>query len=195
MGMDSSDPRDSTKQPLSAELVLLFDLKRNKLLHWTGKSYPAHGQERGLVYFSLSSKDYSHFIELDDVGKVMILGCHDLTLFSPRSHANVKHPPRKPISDEFRQAMKKKQPEIVLHHPRWTLSERNWNIPIASLIRQEVAKYASAGRYYDGKNNHKSIGSKDDRKRVLERTVYDGDYGSSIDFIVELERQRRCVGH
>jgi len=64
-----------------AELVFVVDLSRSKFYH-TGKSYPTPNQQRWLVRVPDLE---SHFVELIGVGKVMVLGCHDLSIFNPRS--------------------------------------------------------------------------------------------------------------
>jgi len=84
LGVDSykekiSTTRNYINQP-HIELVFLVDLKNNKF-YWTGKSYPASGQQNGLVRITDLK---SHFLDLN-VGKLMILGCHDLMMFSNRN--------------------------------------------------------------------------------------------------------------
>ena len=83
-GVDSRKNKVSTTHnyigQLHAELVILVDLK-NKGVYWSGKSYPTTSQQHGLVRIMDLA---THFFDLD-VGKTMVLGCHDLTVFNPRS--------------------------------------------------------------------------------------------------------------
>ena len=61
-----------------AELVCVFDLHQ-RTSRWTGKFYPTNQQEPTIVrYPDLKS----HFIDFD-YGPAMILGCHDLSVYSP----------------------------------------------------------------------------------------------------------------
>jgi hypothetical protein len=76
-----------------AEMVFVVDL-RDGTSHFTAKSYPTPGQEKGLLR---NTNLRNHFLELNGT-QAMVLGCHDLTIFNPRSDAkttgwrlNVKH--------------------------------------------------------------------------------------------------------
>jgi hypothetical protein len=149
VGIDTSKSKISvTRNYISEphiELVFLIDLKE-RTYRWTGKSYPTPNQERGLVRTADLEK---HFFE-SDFGKVLILGCHDLTIFNPRSDATAKGW-RKEVKDEFKLLSKKRDPSIVLQHPHTTDSSRIWLTAWNSLARllPNVKEYASAGRYYN----------------------------------------------
>ena len=113
-GIDSRKSKVSTTRNFigqhHAELVILVDLK-NSGIYWSGKSYPTTSQEHGLVRI----KDLAtHFLDLD-VGKTMILGCHDLTVFNPRSKNAVGW--RKQVNEEFAKMAKDQKLIYVLHHP------------------------------------------------------------------------------
>ena len=84
-------------------MVCLIDLK-NYEFHWTGKSYPIPNQEKELVRI-VNLK--SHFLILEDIGKVMILGCHDLNIFNPRSDKNAEGW-RKKVKEDFKELAKTK---------------------------------------------------------------------------------------
>ena len=174
IGVDSSKSKISTtKNYISerhVELVCLVDLKRKKY-YWTGKSYPTPNQERGLVRICNLR---SHFYDLD-FGKVMVLGCHDLTIFNPRSQ-NAKGW-RKRVNKQFRDLAKKEEPTLVLQHPHTTDSIRTWAAAWSGLrkILPTVEKYASAGKYYNPDGNPRSR-----LERVLKKTKY----GNTIDIIV-----------
>jgi len=113
IGVDSYSDLNLKKPHI--ELVGVY----NGEWHFTGKSYPTVEQQRGLIRADLSS----HFMDLKD--KVMVLGCHDLTIFNPRAIAIVKGW-RREIIDEFLGMATDFKPEIVLHHPHYTDSKFTW---------------------------------------------------------------------
>lgn len=157
------------------ELVFLIDLE-NGNYHWTGKSYPTPNQEKGLVRID---DLHTHFFD-SDFGKVVILGCHDLTIFNPRSDATAKGW-RKKVKDEFKDLAKKENPLIVLQHPHTTDSERIWVAAWNRLRRllPTVKEYASAGRYF---NEGKACRS--ELIDVLAKTKC----GNTLDFVVRIEK-------
>ena len=70
------------------ELVCVVDLGSEPFrLHSTGKSYPTNSQADRLVRITDLT---SHFTKLSPIGEVLILGCHDLTMFNPRARANAQ---------------------------------------------------------------------------------------------------------
>ena len=151
IGIDSHKDRISTiakhRCQLQVELVCLIDLKSGAK-YWTGKSYPTSKQQNRIVLFSDLE---SHFMELNDFGEIMILGCHDLTMFNNRSLANAGET-RKVLETSFRGLVKIKSPVIVLHHPHTTDYIRTWASAWNELLREapHIELYASAGRYdYD----------------------------------------------
>lgn len=177
LGIDSHKEKVSTTQNYISqphvELVFLIGLKNNRV-YWTGKSYPTSSQQGGLVRISDLT---THFFELDGVGKTMVLGCHDLTVFNPRSK-NAKGW-RMSVNDQFKELSRKEKPICVLHHPHTTVKKRTW-LNAWSCLRKtlpSVRHYAGAGRYFE-----------DDRDRpdwdtlidVLENTKG----GSTIDFVI-----------
>jgi hypothetical protein len=166
---------DSENKDGSIELVSLVDLKTNRF-YWTGKSYPTTDQERELVRIADLR---THFVELEGVGKVMVLGCHDLNIFSPRSR-NAKGWRRK-VNGNFRELAKKERPVCVLHHPHYTVKVRTWCSAWISLRKSLpfVKWYFGAGRYY-----------KENRPReeydLLEEVLRCTKLGDSMDFICSL---------
>ena len=123
LGIDSFKEKISTTQNYISqphiELVFLKDLRQDKL-YWTGKSYPTPAQQNGLVRIANLK---THFFDLD-IEKVMILGCHDLSIFNPRSK-NAKGWRRK-VNDDFKELAKKEGPIHVLQHPHTTVKRRAW---------------------------------------------------------------------
>ncbi len=176
IGIDSYKDKISLSnvsiRQLHVELVALLDLRTNKYF-LTGKSYPTAGQENGLVRFQDLK---THFVELP-FGKVMILGCHDLNVFSPRGKVTTKKEWRKQIRESFYRIVKKETPTIVLHHPHTTDSSRIWTPAWNELleIAPTIERYISAGRYFN------TNGKRSDINKVLCKTKF----GSTIDFIVK----------
>jgi hypothetical protein len=122
----------------------------------------------------------THFYEVD-VGKVMILGCHDLKMFDPRQYKRKNMTSwRKNIIKEFHLAAKDKKPTLVLQHPHSTVKIRTWNnawIYLRKEVIPSVEKYASAGRYYEE--------SKKSEYDTLDKVLNKTKYCYTIDFIVQ----------
>lgn len=175
-GVDSRKSKVSTTKnyigQLHAELVILADLK-NKRLYWSGKSYPTNSQEKGLVRIQDLT---SHFFDLI-AGKTLILGCHDLAVFNPRS-INASGW-RKQVNEEFTKMAKEQKPVYVLHHPHTTVKRLTWWNAWQQLNKTlpSVKQYAGAGTYFEF-----------DRKRVewdpLEVVCVATKKGNTIDFII-----------
>jgi copper chaperone CopZ len=154
------------------EFVHLVDLRRGTL-HATGKFYPTTNQQSRLV----RNPDLrSHFVELDGT-KVMILGCHDLTVFNPRARVNARGWRRRLI-DEFTRLSKRERPEVVLQHPHGTDSTRIWAQGWGGVRRTlpSVVRYASAGTYRHDRT-HKARSPLD---RVLDKTRL----GETVDVVI-----------
>lgn len=182
LGIDSYKEKVSTTQNYISqphvELVFLIDFKNNKY-YWTGKSYPTSRQQKGLVrIFDLRT----HFFDLDDVGKLMVLGCHDLTMFNPRSKNATDW--RKETNEQFKELAKKEKPIYVLHHPHTTVKIRTWLNAWTGLrkLLPSVEQYAGAGRYFEPYRNRLEWDPLED---VLKNTKY----GNTIDFIVRWKRE------
>jgi hypothetical protein len=112
------------------ELVCLVDLRTGGH-HWTGKFYPTPNQERTIIRFTDLR---SHFADLD-FGKAMVLGCHDITVFNPRSQAKARDW-RREVSEEFRELARIEKPTIVLHHPHTAVKKRTWSHAWSGVRRQ-----------------------------------------------------------
>ena len=180
LGIDSHKAKISTTRNYITkphiELVSLIDVRNNKSC-WTGKSYPTTKQERGLVRISNLE---AHFVELKNLGKVMILGCHDLNMFNNRNWKNTGKW-RKEIKTRFRALAKKENPFCVLHHPHTTVNVRTWLNAWGSLRKelQSVEQYAGVGRYYECDKERLKWDALGDVRRATrsERT-------DTIDFVV-----------
>jgi hypothetical protein len=177
LGIDSHKAKVSTTQNYigqpHVELVFLMNLKNHRV-YWTGKSYPTSSQQNGLVRISDLT---THFFDLDDVGKTMVLGCHDLTMFNPRSKNATGW--RMKVNEQFKDLSRKQQPVCVLHHPHTTVKKRTW-LNAWSCLRKalpSVKHYAGAGRYFETERKRSEW---DALSEVLESTKT----GSTLDFII-----------
>jgi hypothetical protein len=178
IGIDSEKTEISTTQtPIKqthAELVFLIGLKDNEYF-FTGKSYPTTNQQRTLLRISDLS---SHFPGIPGSPQLMILGCHDLAIFSPRSE-NAKGR-RRALRDSFREIAKMKKPSIVLQHPHTADSVWTWKAMWNKMeeMLPSVRLYAGAGRYYNKSEKQRSS---------LESVLVNTKRGASIDFIVNYD--------
>ena len=176
IGIDLYKEEDPTKRDKSPhiELVFLYDLKKDEF-HWTGKSYPTQSQEYNLVRVSNLK---THFIQLEDIGEVLILGCHDLTIFNPRSK-NAKRW-RKQVNQRFKNIVLEKKPVYILHHPHGTAKKRSWLNAWKQIEKKfKNTMYVSSGRYFDSKRERAEYDTLED---VLKATRSKNI--STIDFIV-----------
>jgi hypothetical protein len=174
LGIDTRKTRISTTKTYidedHAELVTMVELKSMRM--WTtGKSYPTVNQQKHLIRFPDLS---SHFVDCD-LGTVMLLGCHDLTLYSPRAYANAKSW-RFNLIEKFRELAKIRKPTIVLQHPHTTSTPRTWSQQWSQLeqLLPSVKYFASAGRYVA------------DNRDKLAACLMGTKRGGTIDFIVHL---------
>ena len=105
------------------ELVALYAFKQKKVINLTGKFYPTSYQKKHLI----KVKDFnSKFIQLGD-DKVLILGCHDLSIFNPRGQANLGSGSYKAeISKEFYKRFEQEKPNVIIQHPHVTTLKRTW---------------------------------------------------------------------
>ena len=130
-----------------AELVAVIDCNSGETVRWTGKSYPTGNQEALLVQVSDVS---THLLEFADE-RVLVLGCHDLNMFSARARANQSPTgARRRRCDEMAKAAASFRPTIVLQHPHSTDTPNIWRMPWACLTRDypSVRAYASGIGYY-----------------------------------------------
>ena len=117
------DLKDWSGTRTHAELVVIVDVNRGKPVQWTGKSYPVSWQERTLVQ---ETNLESHLFPCG-TDRVLVLGCHDLNMFSPRARANMKAGSWKHRrSKRMRELTREFRPTMILHHPHSTDSPRIW---------------------------------------------------------------------
>ncbi|MDC0672065.1 hypothetical protein [Nannocystis radixulma] len=121
-------PEDYEHRP-HAELVAIVDVERGSVVGWTGKSFPTLNQERHLIQAPLES----HFLTIGR-RRVVVLGCHDLSMYNPRGYAN-QDPAgaRRKRCDKFRRMCRQFSPMIVVQHPHSTDSPNIWRTAWAGL--------------------------------------------------------------
>jgi len=142
IGIDGKNP--TNKQHI--EFVTVFDLKQDKVIQWTGKFYPTEQQKKDLIKINDLS---THFIKLNNQN-VLILGCHDLNVYSPRGQATASPDGwKKQVADRFKRKCKEFVPDIVLHHPHSTDTPNIWNAAWRELERElpKVKHFASGINY------------------------------------------------
>ena len=106
-----------------AELVAVVDVAKEKVVAWTGKSYPLGWQERSLV----QEPDLdSHCVRVARE-RLLVLGCHDLTMFNPRAIANTTNKARKGRQRQMKRLVKEFRPTVILQHPHQTCKTRTWS--------------------------------------------------------------------
>ena len=178
LGIDSYKSKISTTRNIITqphiEIVFLVDLRTEDFC-WTGKSYPTPGQQEGLVRIADLNK---HFFDLKDVGKAVILGCHDLSMFNNRNWENTGAWRRK-IKTGFRNLTHAEKPVLVLHHPHTTVKVTTWRNAWNKVkdTLPTVEHYAGAGRYYESDTLLKDFHPLKDVLATTKRT-------NSIDFII-----------
>lgn len=132
-----------------AELVAIIDVRAGQVVQWTGKSYPTSRQERTLI--QVANLD-SHLLSVAGE-RVLVLGCHDLNMFSHRSRAN-QGPMgmRRERCDAMKSKVHAFQPSVVLQHPHSTDTPNTWRHAWSSLVSDfpSVKAWASAISYCNG---------------------------------------------
>jgi len=134
--------------PDHIELVAVFDVSSGMLVRWTGKSYPTGGQEKTLI--QIADLD-THLLSIAGE-RVLVLGCHDLNMFSPRGRANQDpQGTRRRRCDAMAAKVQQFQPSVVIQHPHSTDTPNIWRLPWASLQRTvpSVRAWASGICYFN----------------------------------------------
>ncbi|HMK47141.1 MAG TPA: hypothetical protein VK436_10990 [Methanocella sp.] len=138
---------------LHAELIFAIDVDNGGLWR-TGKSYPNPRQQCGLVRFPGLP---DHFVSMGG-RKVMVLGCHDLNMFSPRSAHNARGW-RSTTIEEFRRLATSENPDLLLWHPHKSDTPRTWLAGLSGVkkLLPDIS-YAGAGVFYnDGRPPRASL--------------------------------------
>lgn len=170
-GVDSCKSPEGNFNAPHVELVCMVDLK-NKKIHWTGKSYPFIEQEKGLIKAPLES----HFISLNNKN-IMVLGCHDLSVYNPRSVKVASKEWRINLQNKLKELSFNYQPEIVLQHPHTTDTPNTWKLSLISLLKELtcVKNFASAGKFYNDDGAKRSS---------LEKVLDASKKGDTLDLIL-----------
>jgi hypothetical protein len=165
-----------------AELVAVYDVAKRCIARWTGKSYPTSSQEDTLVH--VVDLD-SHLLEIADE-RVLVLGCHDLNMFSPRGRANqAENGLRRKRCDAMRALVAKFRPTVVLQHPHSTDTPNIWRLPWLSLAKDtpSLHAWASGIAYYSwGDRERAELArvldlTKSDATQVLDVVLRSSAYG------------------
>ncbi|MEJ5370261.1 MAG: hypothetical protein WHT08_18275 [Bryobacteraceae bacterium] len=145
-----------------AELVAVVDLLSGRILGWTGKSYPTKDQEATLWQV----KDVtSHCLEVDGF-RVLVLGCHDLNMFSNRAWTNmVQGSLRHKSTAKMRAVARRFHPDVILQHPHDTDTPRIWATAWAGARELFHPIAWASGIYYRGTKD-----SRDTLESVLRGT-------------------------
>lgn len=128
------------------EFVAIYELKSERIISWTGKFYPTEAQKGDLIKFNDLG---THFLQLNN-HRVVVLGCHDLNVFSPRGQANANpNGWKRKIADEFKNLCQEFQPDIIIQHPHTTDTPKIWNLPWRAVERElpSVKHFASGINY------------------------------------------------
>jgi hypothetical protein len=163
---DHDSQRNRKKYEKHVELVGTFETKQQKFLYWTGKSYPVLEQVDTLLYCSDLESHFQYFGETP----VLVLGCHDLNIFSPRSRKSSKEKTYKGKTiSEMQKKCDEFKPKVVLHHPHSTDSPCIWSTAWSG-VRKFIpsVKIYSSGIHYE---NFKKEIQRQPLKKVLSKTA------------------------
>jgi hypothetical protein len=179
VGIDSSCEETGS----CAELITAHDLVEERF-YVTGKSLPRSDQRRVVRVAELAS----HFVRIVN-DRAMLLGCHDLNLFSPRGRG--RQTPgghleelRKAFDDEVRRF----RPNTVLHLPHGTDTPRTWTSAWNALGRAVpgISTWASGISFYNIRRRQRPRATLDD---VLDSTRSEA---SQLDFVYRVHGARRA---
>ncbi len=105
------------------ELVAMVDMRKQTIIRWTGKSFPTRNQDKQLIQVS----DLGSHLLVQGKERVVILGCNDLNLLSPRVSHNVKaNSPRGRLVRQMQALVKAFRPTVILQHPHETDTPNSW---------------------------------------------------------------------
>lgn len=158
------------------ELIGTYNTKKERLIYWTGKSYPVESQARTLLYCRELKTHFQYFGRTP----ILILGCHDLNIFSPWSRALSSSDSYKGqliadmqrICDSFR-------PQVVLHHPHLTDSSKTWSTGWSG-----VRKFIPTTHTYSSGIHYKNLYG-NARRQSLEKVLKGTAKGNVQDIIID----------
>ncbi len=165
-----------------AQLVAACELATGQVF-WTGK-YPTSDEERDLVQVvDLETPP----VKVAGEG-ILVLGCHDLKMFSPRSRASqVRGSARWRRCGAMRRPAREFRPTVVLQHPHSADSPAIWRTAWAGVARKlpGVKAWASGIAYFGWG------GSPRGRLHKVLAATWGG--APTVDFVV-LPQRRACAG-
>lgn len=129
-----------------AELIAFYDTRTGSL-SITGKSLPRSDQAKLARVADLRS----HFVRVGDE-TVLLLGCHDLNIFSPRGRG--RQAPNGKLAQlrrEMDRLVAASAPSMVLHLPHGTDTARTWTASWKALTTQcrSIHAWASAISFFN----------------------------------------------
>ena len=178
LGVDLNSTELKGGPETHAEMVAVIDTTTGEVIAWTGKSYPANPvQERTLVHAPLES----HLFRFGET-PMLILGCHDLNLFSQRARANQSvGSVRRRRCNAMRRLASEFEPVTVLQHPHTTDSPMIWSTAWAGVRKcLTTAETLASGIAYCGGDENGL--PRDSIEAVLERTAWGARV---VDVVVE----------
>ena len=136
------------------ELVAVVDVEQGKAVRWTGKSYPVSWQERTLV----QETDLESHLFRCEPERVLVLGCHDLNMFSPRAIKKMTPGSFKHTRSRcMRKRVRSFCPTMILHHPHSTDMPEVWRVAWSGarkMLPEKAGKHhvwASAIAFHNGR--------------------------------------------
>ncbi len=173
LGVDAFLPSND-EEYANAQLVATIDLKAQKVIAWTGKSYPTLGEERELIH----ETDLKSHLQQIGRWKCLVLGCHDLNMFSPRSIATRDpHSQRGKRADDLMRIASSFDPRVVLQHPHNTDTPNIWMGGWAGVAQSLRAESYSSGIAFHW-HGHGKI-----RRSALEETLQRTKRGNVTDYV------------
>lgn len=168
-----------------AELVAVVDLDESVIVRWTGRSYPESGQEEGVLVQETHLE--SHLLRVAG-HRVLVLGCHDLNVFSGRARGNAENA-RRERREKMENLARRFKPTMVLHHAHRTDQPSTWGNVWPQLQRTLAfnGPYASGIAYFADPKSNKASAPLD---YVLWKTAGGGVSDIRVDGFWSAEWQR-----
>ncbi|MBN9397155.1 MAG: hypothetical protein J0H83_18050 [Candidatus Melainabacteria bacterium] len=169
LGIDSIKKRSKSIFAIKethSEMIVMVNLKTGEKFI-TGKCYPTPAQQNRIILFNNLE---SHFAKTE-FGTVMLLGCHDLSIFSNRGNSTAREEWKVRTIKTMRRLAKQLRPTYVLQHPHTAVKTKTWSAQWREIERilPSVKGYISAGRYTD---EDPGWGQKDEWPKVLNSTKF-----------------------
>jgi hypothetical protein len=139
-----------------AQMVAIYDVRAERIVHWSGKSFPTSTQEGDLVQF-LPVDSHAAILGED---RVLLLDCHDLAVFSPYGAATSRRLERQTRRAEMRQLVSTFGPTLVLHLTHTMDTLRTWRDSWNELrsLAPTIRSWATGILYYrDGNPPRQSL--------------------------------------